>query len=41
MGSMYLAHLAMPSLSLGFLVIPGIIVGALIAIAIRRPWSAR
>lgn len=39
--SVYLAHLAMPKLSLGILVIPGIIVGAAIAIAIRKPRRTR
>lgn len=34
--SIYLTHLAMPTLSLGFLVILGIIIGAAIAIAIRK-----
>ncbi|MFQ6144184.1 hypothetical protein ACLMNJ_14030 [Streptomyces seoulensis] len=37
MSSIYLAHLALPSVALGFLVIPGVIFGAAIAIAIRRP----
>ncbi len=36
LSSIYLAHLVMPKLSLGILVIPGIIVGAAIAIAIRK-----
>ncbi|MFE9809695.1 hypothetical protein ACFYRN_42865 [Streptomyces sp. NPDC005227] len=37
MSSIYLAHRVMPKLSLGILLIPGIIVGAAIAIAIRKP----
>ncbi|MFD6825439.1 hypothetical protein ACFWC5_34555 [Streptomyces sp. NPDC060085] len=36
-GSIYVAHLMMPKLSIGILVIPGIIIGAAIAIAIRKP----
>ena len=39
--SIYLAHLAMPKWSLGFLVIPGIIVGTAIAIAVRKPRRTR
>lgn len=40
-GSVYLAHLATPTLALGFLVVPGIIVGATVAIAIRKPWRTK
>lgn len=35
--SIGLAHLAMPELSVGLLIVPGSIVGAGIAIAVRRP----
>lgn len=35
--SICLAHLAMPKLALGYLVIPGILLGTAIAIAVRRP----
>ena len=39
--SIYLAHLALPHVSLGLLVVPGIILGAVLAIAIRRPRGTR
>lgn len=39
--SIYLAHLAVPKLSLGILVVPGILLGAAIAIVVRKPKRTR
>ncbi|MFE2537049.1 hypothetical protein [Streptomyces sp. NPDC059371] len=37
MSSLYVAHLVAPELSLGLLLVPGILVGTAVAIAIRKP----
>ncbi|MFI0962515.1 hypothetical protein ACH4S8_14100 [Streptomyces sp. NPDC021080] len=37
MSSLYVAHLVAPGLSLGLLLVPGILVGTVIAIVVRKP----
>lgn len=37
LSSLYFAHLVAPEISLGLLVVPGVLVGTAIAIVIRKP----